>query len=801
MATEEVKKLENIKQVQIEQTQTLEKINKSIEKQTSILNKPDDSKIEAQREKAKSDVEGRREQAKRDKSFKDTMAGILKSALGTAGKGAKAGGNMLAKFLKFGLSFIMLPFLTLIGVIAGTISGIMKAPEVKALMGFFKGGAKFAGRFLSLIGKIAMWMIDLPAKLLGGKGMAHFFKARNRLFFGKEGIFGKVGSVLSNMFGGVSEKFSAIMKNEKIVKVMGNVAKFVRPLTRIAFWVFSVYEFLKGWGKADEIFGRGEGEATIIEKFASGIGGIIDFASMGFIETEAAAIALKKTFDFFKLAVTKPEEAWKLVVKWWDDFSFKESIVEPIVKAFDEFPQKVKDFIKGPLSNFGSSIATMMKNFIFGEKKEGEDAKTGGLLGLLKGIFTAKNISNAITGVGSMMVGFYKMLGSLVLIPFFGAGEWKLMDWNTWGGLFGWFVKRFKNMESEGDSLIMGGAEIIVSIAKFIGSIFWHEDGESGLLQKALKWFKEMLAKFDVVQHMKNVGKKVKDELFGSSEEKKKQSEERKKRIEEQKKAQGTGSKWYDPGSWFDSDEKKKPQTSLGDRFKNLGNWMWGDDQMKGSGINFAKGQTRKSSWSGQTDDTKMKMAVMGGMFKGGVRVTSGYRDAEKQDLATLNRKDNLATGYSAATQALQKRAGLTDEELTAGAGTEARQRGIDKMRAAGWGSQHEHGNAIDFSYPEGYSEKSFGALKAKLTGAFPGSVLVKEKDHLHMQFNAKNTGVQIAQLQQESNNLNRSGSGGSGNSGTVNNIKAGDSNNNFTIESDATDKASKNSREIEATT
>ena len=38
----------------------------------------------------------------------------------------------------------------------------------------------------------------------------------------------------------------------------------------------------------------------------------------------------------------------------------------------------------------------------------------------------------------------------------------------------------------------------------------------------------------------------------------------------------------------------------------------------------------------GQTDDTKMKMAVMGGMFKGGVRVTSGYRDAEKQDLYAL---------------------------------------------------------------------------------------------------------------------------------------------------------------------
>ena len=78
-------------------------------------------------------------------------------------------------------------------------------------------------------------------------------------------------------------------------------------------------------------------------------------------------------------------------------------------------------------------------------------------------------------------------------------------------------------------------------------------------------------------------------------------------------------------------------------------------------------------------------------------------------------------------------------------AGSEERELAITQIRNAGFSSQHEHGNAIDFSYPEGYSEKSFGALKSKLTGAFPGSVLVKEKDHLHMAFDRKTTGTQLA--------------------------------------------------------
>ena len=127
----------------------------------------------------------------------------------------------------------------------------------------------------------------------------------------------------------------------------------------------------------------------------------------------------------------------------------------------------------------------------------------------------------------------------------------------------------------------------------------------------------------------------------------------------------------------------------------------------------------------------------------------------------------------------------LTEEELNAAAGTEARASGIAKMRAGGFSSQHEHGNAIDFSYPVGYSEANFSALNAKILGTFPGANLIKEKDHLHMAFDPKTTGTQLASLQSEQEQL-QGGMGGSGGVGSVTINKGGD---NTTTESYTTPK------------
>jgi hypothetical protein len=80
----------------------------------------------------------------------------------------------------------------------------------------------------------------------------------------------------------------------------------------------------------------------------------------------------------------------------------------------------------------------------------------------------------------------------------------------------------------------------------------------------------------------------------------------------------------------------------------------------------------------------------------------------------------------------------VTPAELTGKAGSDARERGIEKMRKAGFSSQHEHGNAIDFSWPEGYN-KNFSLIQRDIEATFPGAKLIKEKKHLHLAFNPKN--------------------------------------------------------------
>tara|TARA_B100000470_G_scaffold161250_1_gene126440 strand:- start:46 stop:1416 length:1371 start_codon:yes stop_codon:yes gene_type:complete len=422
----------------------------------------------------------------------------------------------------------------------------------------------------------------------------------------------------------------------------------------------------------------------------------------------------------------------------------------------------VKKFIDGPLSTFGSVISTTIKNFVFGKKKEGEDAETGGLLGLIKGIFTAKNISNAISGVLSLMTGFYKMLGKIVLIPFFGTGEWTLMKPKTWGGLLGSIVKIFTETEqADIDNFGMKTDEILGSIGNFLKNIFWHDDGESGLLQKAVKWFQEMMAKFDVVARLKAKGKEITDSLkFWKSddkkediEEKKRQEEEKKKKKEEEKKKKDElkdkGVPWYKK-MFGGEEEDKKPLGDIDNYVKPL---------HKGGGFVMDKNQTRASSLTGQTSDAQAKMAILGTMFSDKVRITSGYRDKDRSNKAMLGSADDM-TKYKKKWRDM-----LTPEQLKSKPGSKERQAAIDTMRAGGFGSQHEHGNAIDFSYPAGFSQDNFSDLKATLLGAFPGAKIVGESDHVHMAFNKKNTGMKLAQMQIDAGTIGRAGGAGAGGS------------------------------------
>lgn len=462
------KTLKELTTAQKQTNENLLKINESIKTQMSGV-------TEAVKEPPKKDIEEVREKKAENKKFLESLKSILKSAgsgMAGAGKTAKAGGDMLAKFLKLGLAAAVVPFLGLIGGIVGVISGIMATPEFKFLKSILNSIGKITLGFIKTIGNIGRWMLNLlPSGKLGTK-------------LGE--VFGSLGKTMSGMFKGWTGKIATFLENPKIVAVMEKVSKFIKPFTRLALWLFAGYEFIQGWGKADEIFGKKEGDASIIEKFAGGIGGILEFLSFGLVSTEKAAKGLKATFDFFKLAVTKPKEAWKKITDWWDKWDFNKSIVEPMVKMFDDFPKKVREFIDGPLSDFGSKATTMLKDFVFGKKdpnaKEG-DVKDGGLWGGIKSLFSVENVTKAITGLVKLTAGFAGMLASLVSIPFIGtSGNWS--DLKSWGGLFGWMKDDLFNWEN-----IKGVATTIITTGASLGK--WVGDILGGLITNMKDWIKE----------------------------------------------------------------------------------------------------------------------------------------------------------------------------------------------------------------------------------------------------------------------------------------------------------------------
>ncbi len=177
-------------------------------------------------------------------------------------------------------------------------------------------------------------------------------------------------------------------------------------------------------------------------------------------------------------------------------------------------------------------------------------------------------------------------------------------------------------------------------------------------------------------------------------------------------------------------------------------------------GFRWDKNQTRESSMTGMDTNSQSKLAVLGNMFGDGVKLTSGYRAMSMGDNAMINSKSDFRKTYKA-----KYLKGITDMGAP---GSEERKAAVEQMRKNGFQSQHEHGNAIDFSYPAGFSQKTFASLKTTLLGAFPGANILGEKDHVHMAFNKKNSGIQLAQLQADSGMIGRAAHGTGNNGGIV---------------------------------
>ena len=176
---------------------------------------------------------------------------------------------------------------------------------------------------------------------------------------------------------------------------------------------------------------------------------------------------------------------------------------------------------------------------------------------------------------------------------------------------------------------------------------------------------------------------------------------------------------------------------------------------------NFDPSQTRVSSLSGMSGDGKSKIGLLTSMFPN-LKLTSGWRSMTGGNKAMNNSSSDFSKTYNA-----KHLKGITDFGKP---NSEERKAAVKQMRLNGFQSQHEHGNAIDFSYPKGYGPETFSDFKNVLLKSFPGAKIVPEKDHVHMEFNKKNSGLKLAALHAESTAANRAGKGGGGGNTSISN-------------------------------
>ena len=180
------------------------------------------------------------------------------------------------------------------------------------------------------------------------------------------------------------------------------------------------------------------------------------------------------------------------------------------------------------------------------------------------------------------------------------------------------------------------------------------------------------------------------------------------------------------------------------------------------------------------TADTTAKLGILANLL-GGLNITSGRRTKAEQAKAMIEQSTFTMS------KKWIKKAKITDAEMKSPPKSQAREDMVKRLQGLGYSSWHQHGNAIDFSYPHPYSKNNFNELADKIDSVFPGAKdrMIAEDDHIHLRFSDKNDPMESNRLMQnlmgENNDLTRNlGIGGSG-GGVVTqvnaptNIKTGD--------------------------
>ena len=124
---------------------------------------------------------------------------------------------------------------------------------------------------------------------------------------GTKGLFSGIGKLFkSGWWLAIFPLFQAakwIIKGfGKVINIfkggLGGMLRAFKWMIRPFFWIASIWQFVKGWSGAKDL--NNDNVISYAERFYQGLGQIINFFSLGYIDAEAAALKMQEWFNKFK---------------------------------------------------------------------------------------------------------------------------------------------------------------------------------------------------------------------------------------------------------------------------------------------------------------------------------------------------------------------------------------------------------------------------------------------------------------------------------------------------------------------
>jgi hypothetical protein len=586
---------------------------------------------------------------------------------------------------------------------------------------------------------------------------------------GIKGMFSGIGNIFKSgwwlaifpLFTAAKWMIGGFGKILSIFKGVG-ILKAFKWMLKPFFWIASIWNFIKGWRGAKDL--NNDNIISYAERFYQGLGQIVEFFTLGYVTSEKAAIKMQKWSKDFANAIADPAGTWNKVTKWWEDYSFENSVVTPITTTWDTWKKDngiVKEITTGwdkvtnwwknefdfqasvtkPITEFFQTLPNKInemwtnkhKNkwkegvgdalweFMLGKEKDGE--MTGGVLGVIKEIFKKSNVVATGKMAGHMVKGIWTLFKYILI----GKGA-EFTNVESWGATsyYGFLRDKLQpNIGADGEqgSIAKKLGKVLGKLLKYVMEIFLELT--SSLAMSVVEEFMPnwMPGKGDMLARMKvrqqNMLKMFRGEtpsapLGGDTAPKGKVSD---------LSLEGTG--WLDPDGHslnkqklFDTiipdffgtrkERRTRQEQSLSDSWTKKGRVGWGVSNNKMMSMSDKMGM---AGWNNMMEKTQNITMGLHKLFMdeefSKFNLTSGSRTEKQQKNAMMGLR-NLEVYRSRWGKHLQylalKEGKDKDYYITGEAqsieGKKDREKALSHLFTSGFKSSHQHGTGIDFSWP-----------------------------------------------------------------------------------------------------